>query len=199
MIALINIAFCYTAILIAALTQLPLLKYSSELNAFIPYEYSLLYIVAFILSVSFKHNYSFAAVVLYLISGLAGLPVFAFGGGLAYFFEPSFGFLLGLLPLSIISFYNKYHEEDCNLKTLCGANLSPIYGLLAAHLLGLVFLVITGRFSFTEFLGIHLYQLVYDLIFAYMIIAIIGLYGKNSREVNSEQDPIADLQNGSRS
>ena len=193
MLALINIAFCYTTILIAALTAVPLLKYSTEFNAFIPYEYSLLYIVTFILSVSFKHNYSFAAVALYLISGLVGLPVFAFGGGWAYVLEPSFGFLLGLFPLAITSFYNKYHEEESGFKTLCGCNLSPIYGLLIAHGFGIIFLIITGRFSFTEFLGIHIYQLCYDLIFGYSVIVIIGLYGKNIREVSSEQDPITDL------
>lgn len=34
----------------------------------------------------------------YVILGLAGLPVFTHGGGPGYFFQPSFGFLLGLIP-----------------------------------------------------------------------------------------------------
>lgn len=34
----------------------------------------------------------------YVILGLAGLPVFTHGGGPGYFFQPSFGFLLGLVP-----------------------------------------------------------------------------------------------------
>ncbi len=34
---------------------------------------------------------------LYLLMGLAGLPVFARGGGLAYVLEPSFGYLIGML------------------------------------------------------------------------------------------------------
>lgn len=186
MLALINIAFCYTTILIAALTTVPLLKYSVEFNAFIPYEYSLLYIVSFILSVSFKHNYSFAAVVIYLISGLAGLPVFAFGGGWAYVLEPSFGFLLGLLPLSITSFYNKYHEEESGFRTLCGCNLSPIYGLLIAHAFGIVFLLVTGRFSFTEFLGIHIYQLAYDLIFGYIVVVIASAIARGNPDKSSD-------------
>ena len=188
MVALIKIAFSYTVILIAALSQVLLLKYSTELNAFIPYEYSLLYITVFVLSISFKHNYGFAAVTLYLISGLLGFPVFAFGGGLSYIFEPSFGFLLALFPLSIISFYNQHHGRG--IKTFCGCNLTAIYGLLIAHICGLVFLIITGRFSFAEFFGVHLYQLFYDLFFAYVIIVIIGLggrkFGENFREISSE-------------
>jgi len=38
-----------------------------------------------------------AAVGVYLLLGLAGLPVFAEGGGLAYIFKPSFGYLIGFV------------------------------------------------------------------------------------------------------
>jgi len=43
-----------------------------------------------------------ATVALYLIEGLSGLPVFANGGGLAYVFSPSFGFLVGYLPMALL-------------------------------------------------------------------------------------------------
>lgn len=35
---------------------------------------------------------------LYVGLGLLGLPVFTMGGGISYLFQPSFGFLLGLIP-----------------------------------------------------------------------------------------------------
>jgi biotin transport system substrate-specific component len=35
---------------------------------------------------------------LYLVMGLAGLPVFAKGGGIAYIAMPSFGFIIGFIP-----------------------------------------------------------------------------------------------------
>jgi len=35
--------------------------------------------------------------ILYLVMGLSGLPVFVSGGGLAYIFKPTFGFLLGFV------------------------------------------------------------------------------------------------------
>lgn len=174
MLAIINIAFCYTAILISGLSQISLIKFSPELNAFISYEYSLLYLTAFTLSLCFKHNFSFIAVILYLISGLIGLPVFAFGGSWKYLLEPSLGFLFGLIPLTISSFYHHNHVSDSKLKTLCGCNLSPVYGLVLAHGCGLGFLIITARFSLTEFLNLHIYQLIYDFIFAYLVIVIIN-------------------------
>ena len=34
----------------------------------------------------------------YVVLGLVGLPIFTGGGGLGYVFQPSFGFLLGLIP-----------------------------------------------------------------------------------------------------
>lgn len=40
-----------------------------------------------------------AAVSLYLVQGALGLPVFAAGGGIAHFFGPTGGYLLGFLPM----------------------------------------------------------------------------------------------------
>ncbi|HPG39116.1 MAG TPA: biotin transporter BioY [bacterium] len=44
-------------------------------------------------------RYAFTCQAAYLLLGLAGLPVFALGGGLAYVLQPSFGYLLSL-PLA---------------------------------------------------------------------------------------------------
>ncbi len=46
-------------------------------------------------------RYSFAAIALYTALGLAGLPIFANGGGPAYVLQPSFGFLIGFLLSTI--------------------------------------------------------------------------------------------------
>lgn len=39
---------------------------------------------------------------LYVGLGLLGLPVFTMGGGLSYLLQPSFGFLLGLIPSTAV-------------------------------------------------------------------------------------------------
>lgn len=45
-----------------------------------------------------------AAMAVYIAAGLAGLPVFtSFGGGPAYIFRPSFGFLIGFIPASLLA------------------------------------------------------------------------------------------------
>jgi biotin transport system substrate-specific component len=54
------------------------------------------------LAAGFGWRIGVATVALYLLEGLAGLPVFATGGGLDYVFRPSFGFLLGYLPMAYI-------------------------------------------------------------------------------------------------
>lgn len=41
--------------------------------------------------------------VLYLCLGLLGLPVFSLGGGLSYVLQPTFGFLLGLVPAAAVA------------------------------------------------------------------------------------------------
>ncbi len=46
-----------------------------------------------------------ATVALYIAEGLAGLPVFSTGGGLGYVFSPSFGFIVGWLPMAFIAGY----------------------------------------------------------------------------------------------
>jgi biotin transport system substrate-specific component len=46
-----------------------------------------------------------ATVALYIAEGLAGLPVFSTGGGIGYIFSPSFGFIVGWLPMALIAGY----------------------------------------------------------------------------------------------
>ena len=45
----------------------------------------------------------FATVALYIAEGLTGLPVFSRGGGIEYIFSPSFGFIVGWLPMVAIA------------------------------------------------------------------------------------------------
>src|SRR5215217_6916383 len=49
------------------------------------------------LAAAFGLRIGVATVALYLLEGAFGLPVFASGGGLAYFMGPTGGFLLGFL------------------------------------------------------------------------------------------------------
>ncbi|MEO7223714.1 MAG: biotin transporter BioY [Devosia sp.] len=54
------------------------------------------------LAAAFGWRIGTATVIAYLLEGAAGLPVFATGGGLAYFMGPTGGFLLGFIPMAYI-------------------------------------------------------------------------------------------------
>ena len=45
----------------------------------------------------------FLSVTAYLILGLAGLPIFAHGGGFAYVMKPTFGFLIGFAAAAFVA------------------------------------------------------------------------------------------------
>jgi biotin transport system substrate-specific component len=54
------------------------------------------------LAAAFGWRIGTATVIAYLLEGAAGLPVFATGGGMAYFMGPTGGFLLGFIPMAYI-------------------------------------------------------------------------------------------------
>ncbi len=54
------------------------------------------------LAAAFGARIGTATVVLYLLEGAAGLPVFATGGGMAYLLGPSGGFLLAFVPMAYV-------------------------------------------------------------------------------------------------
>jgi biotin transport system substrate-specific component len=55
-----------------------------------------------LLAAAFGWRVGVATVALYIVEGLSGLPVFANGGGAAYVFSPTFGFIVGYLPMAAI-------------------------------------------------------------------------------------------------
>jgi biotin transport system substrate-specific component len=57
------------------------------------------------------------AVLAYLIEGAAGLPVFAFGGGLLEFAGPTGGYLLGFLPAACITGFLARRGWDRRMST----------------------------------------------------------------------------------
>lgn len=54
------------------------------------------------LAAAFGWRIGVATIALYIVEGLSGLPVFANGGGIHYLMSPSFGFILGWLPMAYI-------------------------------------------------------------------------------------------------
>lgn len=67
-----------------------------------PIPVSLQSLAVAVIAASFGWRIGVATVALYIVQGLSGLPVFATGGGIDYITRPSFGFILGWLPMAYI-------------------------------------------------------------------------------------------------
>lgn len=62
--------------------------------------------------------------------GLVGLPIFTAGGGFGYVLQPSFGFLLGLIPAAaVIGGLSRRSSSPVRLALACGAGLAVLYAV----------------------------------------------------------------------
>ena len=109
-------------------------------------------------------NISVAAVSLYLIQGMIGMPVFAYGGGLMYFLGPTGGFLFGFFFASIIigeladRGWGKFMFRSV-VAMLIGMFVIYFCGILQLSFLkGFNFAIING---FTPFIIGDLYKLIF--------------------------------------
>jgi biotin transport system substrate-specific component len=67
------------------------------------------------------------SVLVYILIGLLGVPVFAAGGGLTYIFRPGFGFLLGFIPAAyFIGLLSRKLKCNSALKMLVPAAVGEI-------------------------------------------------------------------------
>ncbi|HTM78186.1 MAG TPA: biotin transporter BioY [Devosia sp.] len=78
-----------------------LLTGAAKLNVPVwPVHITLQSMVVAALAAAFGARIGVATVALYLVEGLSGLPVFSTGGGFGYVMSPSFGFIVGWLPMA---------------------------------------------------------------------------------------------------
>ena len=64
----------------------------------------------------------------YVVLGLVGLPVFTMGGGIGYVMQPSFGFLLGLIPTAwVIGRLTEMENGHWRIALACLAGLAVLY------------------------------------------------------------------------
>jgi biotin transport system substrate-specific component len=82
------------------------------------------------------------AMVLYMLLGLAGLPLFSGGGGLGYVLAPSFGFIPGFILGAVVSglYYGK------SVKSYFNAAISSAAGMAAIYLAGVPYMFAILKF-----------------------------------------------------
>tara|TARA_B100002052_G_scaffold44076_1_gene36788 strand:+ start:3080 stop:3631 length:552 start_codon:yes stop_codon:yes gene_type:complete len=92
--------------------------------------------VVLFLGISFGYKIGVTAVFLYLLEGIAGLPVFSNspekGIGIAYFVGPTMGYLIGFIFACFLAGYFKYSSNHLInfLKILISTTIIYVFGVL---------------------------------------------------------------------
>lgn len=91
-----------------------------------------------------------ASQAVYVLLGLLGAPIFTEGGGLLYFAKPTFGFLLGLIPMAFAVGLaaDKLPVQNVRLRLLlaCAIGLAVLYAVGLPYL----YFVLGGAWSVTK-------------------------------------------------
>ncbi|MEZ4576281.1 MAG: biotin transporter BioY [Vampirovibrionales bacterium] len=123
---------------------------------------------------------------MYLALGLAGLPVFANGGGWTYVFEPGIGYLAGLLfcPMLMSNTINQGFRNSRNLASvlLVFVPMAVLTGVLTIHILGVVGLIVQWSFGLMPWkpavngLSNSRCCRFYDFAFGYLLVSLTRVF-----------------------
>ena len=81
----------------------------------------------------------------YVLLGLVGLPIFTLGGGFGYVLQPTFGFLLGLIPSAlVIGLITRKSRRPLRIILACAAGLATLYAVGLPYM-GLILNVYLGK------------------------------------------------------
>lgn len=94
----------------------------------------------------------------YVLVGLVGFPVFTLGGGVTYILQPSFGFLLGLMPMSYI--IGLICAKKPNFPRIV---IASILGLAMLYLIGLPYMYLLVNFYLGKALSVS-YVIIYGML-----------------------------------
>lgn len=91
------------------------------------------------------------AVVVYIILGLIGLPVFTEGGGFAYVLKPSFGYIIGFAFGAYATGKIANKDKRPDMKRLLKANF---VGLAIVYIMGMVYYYFISNFYLGSPIGV---------------------------------------------
>ncbi|MGL5749841.1 MAG: biotin transporter BioY [Paraclostridium sp.] len=115
---------------------------------------------------------------LYVVIGLIGIPVFTQGGGLAYIFKPTFGYLIGFIVAAYVIGKIVESQREVTVKNLL---IASMIGLFFIYLIGVPYLYVINKFylgnEYTVYMSV-LYGFIMcvggDIVLA-VIIALVGV------------------------
>ncbi|MFD3156924.1 biotin transporter BioY [Haloimpatiens sp. FM7330] len=153
----------------------------------IPYvPFTLQYLFCALAGIILGSKLGAASQIVYVIIGLAGVPVFTEGGGLNYIFKPTFGYLIGFIVAAyVIGKIRENVKEVTFIKTI----LTLFAGLFFIYLFGVIYLYISynlylGKnvsFSFALYYGVVICiagDLVLTVITAYISVKLVPVLRK---------------------
>lgn len=133
-------------------------------------------IVMFVCSVLGK-KMALTSVILYILAGLFFIPVFALGGGLKYFGQYSFGYILAYLPAVFIA--GNILKKKYSFPKMIKAS---IFGVLTIHIIGILYMCIIALIKHSGVTFIEGWinaqsglKIIYDIITSFLLI-LIGKY-----------------------
>ena len=75
-------------------------------------------------------NWGAVSQIIYVALGLVGLPIFTMGGGIGSVLQPTFGFLLGLIPCAwVIGYLARKKDTRTQLVLSCIAGFAVLYAI----------------------------------------------------------------------
>ncbi|MBS6603342.1 MAG: biotin transporter BioY [Brachyspira sp.] len=114
------------------------------------------------------------SILLYIITGLFFLPVFALGGGWRYIFEYGFGYILAYIPAAFLT--GLILKKGYSYKNTAKA---VFMGVLTIHLLGILYMMclVAIRHTGWGFVGDWItaqsgLKIVYDFVFSYILVLV---------------------------
>lgn len=88
---------------------------------------------------------------IYILLGLAGLPIFAQGGGIGYVFQPSFGYIIGFAAGAYITGLLAWQYDRPGYGRLLAANFA---GLAVVYGFGMVYYYVMSNFYLGNPIGL---------------------------------------------
>lgn len=86
---------------------------------------------------------AFFTVLVYILMGVIGLPVFSTGGGITYLLKPTFGYVLGFAAAAFITGTISSRKSKPDLKYLL---ISAFSGVSAVYFIGMMYYELICRF-----------------------------------------------------
>lgn len=105
---------------------------------FLPFPITLQVLFVILAGLLLPPFYAFASQALYVFIGLAGVPVFAMGGGFGYLAQPSFGILLGFIVAAwAIALFKKHVKFNSKFWLYL---LASSIGIIIIYLIGVPYM-----------------------------------------------------------